>query len=270
MGSGSSMDFPLDDLPDEVLVVILSFCPDQFLIRKACLVCKKWKDICNGQTLWRLKCDRSGVTIPDTLPLEYRDYKRLCLRNVFGRNLLKNWDASKGLDHWSHNTQSYHRQAGIKIENSIPSESCGSDPISELNLGTTKCWAFTYWLETMEQKIDLIKEGMTPEILDNLQPGITVSAWTAARFDCASKFMLIVTLHGENGKVLGETKHVFEEERVVPQWDDHSWVKISHTFCDYGTGVRQVAFMVGGTDKQFWAGNFGPKVAAPCVKIELQ
>ena len=264
MGSGTSVEFPIDDLPEEVLVAILSFCPDHFLINTASYVCKKWRDISRGQTLWRLKCQRGGVTIPDELPVEYRDYRKLYKSNVFGRNLLKNWDAGEGLKHWMFRGEPCHANSGIVTEDSTPRRSYGSEPLSELDLGAAKCWAFSYWLERLMQQVDLIKSGLTPEILDDLQPPITVSVWTAARRDCASQYSLTVTLLGDVGAdILAQ----FEDSREVGQWDDNSWVKISHTFRSYGKDVRRLNFVNSGKDKQFWAGNYGPKVGCPSVRV---
>ena len=51
-------------LPEDVLIVILSFCPGSFLTNTAPLVSRKWRELCQRKTLWRIKCQRDRVTVP--------------------------------------------------------------------------------------------------------------------------------------------------------------------------------------------------------------
>ena len=273
LGDGQIGDFPLDELPDDVIVVILSFCSIEFLMKRACLVSKKWRDFIDSQTLWKLKCIQQGVAIPPGLPMQYRDYQLLCLKNAFGRNLLRNWDASEEFSFWrcyyNRKRRALHAATGIKVEESTWKESNGCQALSELNIGTTRCWATSCIMVTLSQKVDLIDQGLTPAILDHIQPVIHVSVWIAARFDCASHYVIEVSLLGEKGQMLREGLK-FTKTRDVPQYGDSSWVKIGHSFRNYGRGVRIVKFVHGGMDTQFRVGNYGPKMAAPSVRVEIE
>ena len=116
----------------------------------------------------------------------------------------------------------------IVVEDSTPDESYGSEPLSDLDIGTIRCWAFSYLYETFTQFIDFLDEGFTEEILDDIQPPITVSVWTAARWDCASKYTLKVCLLGDDaGNAISE----FEETREAPVVGrTNEWVQKSTHF----------------------------------------
>lgn len=43
--------------------------------------------------------------------------------------------------------------------------------------------------------------------------------------------------------------------------------QVTHTFKNYGKGVRYVQFVHGGKDTQFWAGWYGIRVTNSCVEI---
>ncbi len=91
MDSGDS----LPELPEEILVHILSYVPGNDLIHACRIVCKSWKSMIDYATLWIRKCERDGIALPaqaarDSLQL---DYRVLYFKNPYGRNLLKNWNA---------------------------------------------------------------------------------------------------------------------------------------------------------------------------------
>ena len=47
-------------------------------------------------------------------------------------------------------------------------------------------------------------------------------------------------------------------------------LQVQHLFEDYGQGVRFVDFKHGGMDMQYWAGHYGPKMAAPSVSFRFR
>ena len=157
----------------------------------------------------------------------------------------------------------------VKIEESNSKERYGTKPLSDLDLGTTICWALSHSsLGMLSQEVDLIEEGLTPNVLDNLQPSITVSAWTASRSDCGSEYIIHVSLLSTSG-VRSKPVQSFKETRNVSSWGNNSWVKISHTFRNYGRGVRSIKFSHGGKCTKCWSGNYGPKLAVPSVRVDI-
>jgi len=46
-------------------------------------------------------------------------------------------------------------------------------------------------------------------------------------------------------------------------------LQLKHTFKDYPQGVRYITYADGGMDLLFWAGHYGPKMAAPSLRFQL-
>ena len=93
--------FPFGDLPEELIVHILTFVPAKDIILNLRRVCKSWKVIIDSKSLWIAKCHRDNVALPpfvlydETLPI---DFKKLCVPKPFNRNLLYNWDGAGKLE----------------------------------------------------------------------------------------------------------------------------------------------------------------------------
>lgn len=45
--------------------------------------------------------------------------------------------------------------------------------------------------------------------------------------------------------------------------------QISHVFTNYGPGLRRISFYHGGTDKAYWAGHYGSKMAGACICVKV-
>ena len=54
----------LPELPEEILVHILSYVPGNDLIHACRIVCKSWKSMIDYATLWIRKCERDGIALP--------------------------------------------------------------------------------------------------------------------------------------------------------------------------------------------------------------
>ncbi|XP_013398444.1 F-box only protein 17-like [Lingula anatina] len=89
--------------------------------------------------------------------------------------------------------------------------------------GYETCWATSYGWCVKHQLIDLLKEGCTGAVLDQIKPDIYISEWTTARRDCGSTYKLHVQLLGEDKqKVLDQ----FSKQRHVEQWEGGHWEKV--------------------------------------------
>ena len=86
----SDIDLNGLDLPETVLIHILSFLDGKDLLMKYSVVSKTWKRLIDSQTLWRTKCERDGFYAEGLLPFPPDDFKNYYFKNPYNRNLVKN------------------------------------------------------------------------------------------------------------------------------------------------------------------------------------
>lgn len=117
------------------------------------------------------------------------------------------------------------------------------------------------------QVVDLLAEEFSPDLLDS-QPAVNIEDWYCGRSDCGCTYQLTVSLLDENQEVLQEFKP--DPVTLDPDSDDCdcSWTQITHTFSDYGPGLRFISFEHGGQDTKYWDGWFGVRVTGSSVSIE--
>lgn len=287
MGNSKS-DFVMPDVPDDVWIEILLRVDDKGL--KSCVfVQKKFNAILSCQSFWLKRCARYGVSYPTHLPhnVPHIDYRKIYLRQPYGRNLIKNPDGEQGIKHWK------------VLETNRTGFTTEKPPVGADTIDVQCCFATSHSWGAKEQIIDLYEAGCDPWILDQLKPKITVSEWTASRFDCASEYILRVFLlrelidnvtsdlrsldnrirfynmedeaevplsdQFENPEILGHCKHM----NVVPQWAGRAWKEIKHEFTNYDHGARYVVFQSFGKDLQFWAGWYGSKMTKASVVLSF-
>ncbi|XP_063799950.1 putative nuclease HARBI1 isoform X1 [Pseudophryne corroboree] len=79
----------ISDVPEGVLLEILSSVPHRDLILQCRLVCSVWRDVIDSHTLWKMKCQRDGF-----LPKDWRknppDWRMFYVLSYKKRNLLRN------------------------------------------------------------------------------------------------------------------------------------------------------------------------------------
>ncbi|XP_048734147.1 F-box only protein 44-like isoform X1 [Ostrea edulis] len=246
------------DLPDTVLLHILSFVNEKDLLLKSSLVCKTWKRLIDSQTLWRTKCERAGYYSQSLLPNPPGDFKKYYFQNPYNRNLIKNPCAKEHFNSWE-----ITKDGGDHFV--TEDKPCGSHPLEKFTdiKGPYRCWVTSYgWCEK-HQIIDLIAEGCSPAVLDEIRPEIQVSEWYAARFDCKMEYHIKVKLLDGESKVLN--KWSFSDEKEAGR----DWFKVEHIFTSYPKGVRFIKFQHKGKDRQFWAGHYGSKFTMASVRFNL-
>ncbi|XP_072012522.1 F-box only protein 2-like [Engystomops pustulosus] len=172
------------------------------------------------------------------------------------RNLIKNPCGEEELEHWE---EVENGGDGWKVEE-LPGD-CGVAFPSD---GISKYFASSFELCSKTQEIDLLKEGYTEEVLD-AQPNIVVSDWYAARTDAGCLYELKVKLLSDSRDVISEYN---SENITIPEKTDGSWNQLSHTFSEYGPGVRFIQFTHGGQDSVYWKGWYGVRVTNSSVTIE--
>ncbi|XP_077862914.1 F-box only protein 6-like [Saccoglossus kowalevskii] len=282
---------PISGIPDELLAHILSFVPDSDL--SACVrVCKHWCKVIQLPSFWKIKCLKCGRDIKELVTIPSREWRMVYFKNPYGRNLVKNSCGEKGAtDHWR---LILNRGNGIIVENI--DIGCKPKPVEMLaEMGdTTKNFATSYGWSRRIQIIDLIAEGCSKYILDEMY---------AARADCASVWEMRVTLcrekahkveryldeyaqrfnrdswnahsvlmpddwkHGDSDLVIESYNYGPQE---TPQWSNSDWTKVSHTFQGCSPGLRTIIFEDASKDMQFWAGHYGGKMSAASVFVRVK
>lgn len=175
------------------------------------------------------------------------------------RNLLKNPCGEEQLEFWE---LTENGGSQWKVED-MPGD-CGYE---FCNNEVTKYFVTSFELCLKRQVIDLSVEGYTPEQLD-AQPAVTVEDWYSGRTDCGCTYQMTVCLLDENQEVIQEFKP--EPVTLEPDCDDCSWKQVTHTFSDYGPGMRLISFEHGGQDTKFWDGWFGVRVTGSSVTCEQE
>ncbi|KAL2090854.1 hypothetical protein ACEWY4_013117 [Coilia grayii] len=112
--------------------------------------------------------------------------------------------------------------------------------------------------------VDLVCEGYCPRDLDT-QPAVTVEDWYSGRTDCGCKYQLTVCLLDEKKELLQK----FEPNIVTVDPSNSSWKRMTHTFSEYGKGLRFISFEHGGHDTRFWKGWYGVRVTDSAIKVHF-
>lgn len=113
----------LAELPPELLVQVLSHMPSRALVTRCRLVCRAWRDLVDGPSVWLLQLarDRSAegralYALAQRCPTDGDRYDefplcplaRFCLRAPLGRNLIYNSCGERGY----RGGRAYHPEAG--------------------------------------------------------------------------------------------------------------------------------------------------------------
>ncbi|XP_017743498.1 PREDICTED: F-box only protein 2 [Rhinopithecus bieti] len=249
----------LDELPEPLLLRVLAALPAAELVQACRLVCLRWKELVDGAPLWLLKCQQEGL-VPEGGAEEERDHwQQFYFLSKRRRNLLRNPCGEEDLEGWC---DVEHGGDGWRVEE-LPGDSGVEFTHDE---SVKKYFASSFEWCRKAQIIDLQAEGYWEELLDTTQPAIVVKDWYSGRSDAGCLYELTVKLLSEHEDVLAE----FSSGQVaVPQDSDGGgWMEISHTFTDYGPGVRFVRFEHGGQDSVYWKGWFGARVTNSSVWVE--
>ncbi|XP_030041832.1 F-box only protein 44 isoform X1 [Microcaecilia unicolor] len=249
------MVLTISNLPDDVMVEVLSLVPAPQLIHSCRFVCILWKNIVDLPTLWKRKSQKEGF-VPKECKKNPCDWKAFYFISKRKKNLLKNPCANEGLDSWE---ILKNGGDGWRIE-TIP----GDYGRAFHDLQIQKYFVTSYGQCKKSQIIDLKQEGYWEELMDVIQPDIEIKDWYAARQDCGCQYELCVQLLSKDYIV---RQQFCPEVVIIEQWSDAQWTEVTHTFKNYGPGVRYICFQHGGKDTQFWAGWYGVRLTDSSVAI---
>ncbi|XP_011933598.1 PREDICTED: F-box only protein 17 isoform X2 [Cercocebus atys] len=169
----------LDALPPELLVQVLSHVPPRALVTRCRPVCRAWRDIVDGPTVWLLQLarDRSAegralyAVAQRCLPSNEDKEEfplcalaRYCLRAPFRRNLIFNSCGEQGFRGW----EVEHGGNGWAIEKNLT-------PVPGAPSQT--CFVTSFEWCSKRQLVDLVMEGVWQELLDSAQIEICVADW---------------------------------------------------------------------------------------------
>lgn len=248
----------IGDLPEDVLVELLSLLPARDLLRTCRLVCTQWRYVVDLATLWKRKCQRDGFYC-QSLDRSVSDWKVFYMLCHLKKNLIKNPCAEENFKHWRLVENGGDKW---KIED-LPGAHGKHLPDTRVH----KYFVTSYQRCFKSQLITLSKEGYCDELMDEKRPEITVKDWYSARSDCGCIYELTVKLLSKDNAPLEE---FHPEPVIIEQWSDAKWREISHTFQNYPKGVRHIYFEHGGKDTQFWAGWYGIRVTNSSITIGPQ
>ncbi|XP_001600314.2 F-box only protein 6 [Nasonia vitripennis] len=250
-------------IPEELLCEILCYV-DHKTLCNCQLVCKQWLELIQGY-VWRKKAERTlGKTLPVDENAPWTMYYFICDKKAFGRNLIKNHSGKTRVN--SDWTIVNDGGDGWKVENPpVGVPALPDDPVFE---GKQCCFVTSYDRCCKQQTIDLLDEGFTEYLLDNLQPTIKVSEWYSSRWDCPALYVCTVELL-QKGEGLSDVIQSYNFSKILEGEEQNQWFKFEHEFKNYGPGLRKISFSHGGQDRSFWSGYYGSKMAGACVKLEI-
>lgn len=170
------------------------------------------------------------------------------------RNLLLNPNASEGLSHWEVDN-------GGNGWDVVETECCSFGACSQ-----SKAFVSSFDWCTKWQVVDLWAAGYSQECLDNEQPEICVSDWFAPHPEFGGMYKIHVQLMSmDRRRVIDE----FEEGPHTLARESHrGYCEVSHTFRQYGSGVRFVHFLHKGKDVLFWRGHYGARITKSSVIVK--
>uniref|UniRef100_A0A915DTC5 Uncharacterized protein n=1 Tax=Ditylenchus dipsaci TaxID=166011 RepID=A0A915DTC5_9BILA len=239
----------LSEAQEDVIIEILLRVDTKNLIRRCTLVSRQWNYILSQKQFWMRKCQFEGYCLPFRLFNNVSiNYKMLCHLKPFNRNFLS--------DNWDENGR-FH-----------PDKRWASRGIN--NVEIIGCQVTSYDWGTKKITIDLVKEGLQPEILDSLKPPIVISELVAHRYDCGAVYKMKCFLNDENVEVLSlDSNCVFRQEITIDQWQEQKWRKVELVLTSYPVGTRFLYLTCQGKDRQFWAGKYGAKMVNCSVMAKL-
>ncbi|XP_033012749.1 F-box only protein 44-like [Lacerta agilis] len=225
----------MENLPEHLLLDILSLVPASDLICNCRLVCSQWRDLVDLPVLWKRKFQkRDSDSSP--MPLAFYIFSHL------EKNLIKNPDGQDGLDSWEIQTpaEGHWETEELSIEDSKRIHEI-IDPFEfgifgerdeDAPVQLYKCFVARNRPCSKSQLITLKDEGYWDELMDEARPSIVVEDFVSV--GPGSCYKLTVKLLSADSEVLQE--HQYEEPGVT------SWHPVAHAFNNYPQGVRHILF----------------------------
>ncbi|CAF0875050.1 unnamed protein product [Brachionus calyciflorus] len=284
----------INDLPTELLTLILIKIPGKELCKSIVLTCKKWNKIINSESFWArkllLESLASQKLITTLINFNCFEPRRLYFKNPYEKNLIRNPCAEFGYEYW--HTRSfimlkYSREVGSSdyydFYNGLYLQNCFHDsltqqeywgfkiepddylsrPAYDLEGNPFRYYATPYYNATKYQLIDLLSEGVDQKVMEKIKPKIIIEDWYAARTDFGAEYKIDVIFYDSQYKKL----EWFEYSEKVPKGGDGKWKKFKKTIENYSKDVRYILFEHFGKDLEFIVGHYGTKLTNSSLKL---
>lgn len=156
-------------LPEELLCDLMRFYLDASALMQCQQVCKQWNILLKGY-VWRCKAEQqANCKFRGNEVLGARDFCRIYAKRLYGRNLIGNHSGGKQFEAW---TNVKHGGHGWKVE--CPPVGAPPLPVDAEYGGDQHCFVTSYGNCSKTYVVDLLAEGFTETILDELQSPIVV------------------------------------------------------------------------------------------------
>ncbi|KAJ8676940.1 hypothetical protein QAD02_012727 [Eretmocerus hayati] len=246
-------------IPEEMLIKILTMVDYKTLVQFH-LVCKAWRILIDSY-VWR---NKAKLILGRSLHLKNETSwivsYFVCTEKIFNRNLIKNNSGRYAFENWT-----LTENSGWTVEN----PPAGTPPLEvPESFGAQHCFVASRYLCAKEQIIDLLQEGFTEYLLDNIQPPIYVSEWYSSRWDAVAKYSCTVELMNEKTEKDMNTLDTRNYTGLIVG-NQGKWLKFEHKFENYGQGLRRIKFHHEGSDEQNVFDYYGPKMAGACVRERM-
>eukprot|EP00092_Neocalanus_flemingeri_P068822 GFUD01084215.1.p1 GENE.GFUD01084215.1~~GFUD01084215.1.p1 ORF type:complete len:306 (+),score=69.84 GFUD01084215.1:99-1016(+) len=273
----------IEDLPSELLEEILLRIDSRILLPLSG-VCSQWSDIIYSIQFWKRKLDYLGIHLPKEVlqnpNLSWKFFYSIVLNNQgipYQKNLIVNGSGElenekAKLNDGNRNEEDFD-ESWFKSWNTLSSGGQGWRLLKSLpprsmpqEVEHNSYFATSNFSCTKEQFLSLTENGLDSEILDNFQPDIEIEEFYSKSENHGAIYDIQVCLLDGCGNVLGKA---FSFRKNMEAEDEDSWRKVTHTFKDYGVGVRFVKYYHGGMAEDMEEGWFGVRMTGSSVKVKF-
>ncbi|XP_057389699.1 F-box only protein 27-like [Balaenoptera acutorostrata] len=253
----------LNQLPTELLEMVLSHVPPHVLLGRCRRVCRRRRALVDCQALWlnilardhTALCPIVSTCLPPANNARPCILGRFCELRPIGCNLLRN---PKGLEVLQ-KSMVVHGCGALAME-----ESWEAMPRAPLQI----CFQSAYrWCHKKKQVLDLEKEGFWPELLDSGKMEICVSDWWAGRQGTDNIYHLIIQLLDANQSVLD---HFSSVPVPIRQWRNNVSFEVNHVFSNFKKGVCFVSCEHWVQEVEFLSEHYGVYLPNSSVIVRVR
>uniref|UniRef100_A0A8D2LBU3 F-box only protein 44-like n=1 Tax=Varanus komodoensis TaxID=61221 RepID=A0A8D2LBU3_VARKO len=217
----------LGDLPEHLLLDVLSFVPSRDLILSCRLVCLHWRALVDMPVLWKRKFQQKGK---DSDEKELKAFYILC---HLEKNLISNPCGEEGLDFWETRTSPEGQDPPDKRREPM----CRVGAHKRRRGAAANSLMLCRRLGIKSQWVTLKDHGYWDELIDEINPTIVVKDWYYYTHRCY--YRLCVKLLSAEFAVLQE---YCSGDEYKCDLKDNEWREVSCTFNSCPPGVRHILF----------------------------
>ncbi|CAD5229054.1 unnamed protein product [Bursaphelenchus okinawaensis] len=271
----------LSDCPNDVLFEI--FLRSSYLtVVRSSLVCRQWNSIIYNHRFWfqTLKKDKSlrHITLEQLSQIEIHYLQRTIAMKAFERNLINDnffIEEPKFDIRWSDCHSNRRRAREWKVESPpkfLEPQRQGALALDQCDLPFESCMVSSYSECVRWISVNLCEYGLTVEFLNKYKPTIVITEYYTNRADCGCTYNIETLLRDSDKPDLmsdPDNRRIVAFEDTIDQWQDQFWRKAEIVYDNYPDGAHIVDIVTRGKDRQFWAGNYGSKVAGTSIIVKF-